>query len=65
MTKKHSSLTWDTMKDLVYFQEVAAGAGLGGDQEGALVVIFFESMKHITFNVFACRLFVDSETPSE
>jgi len=53
------------MKDLVYFQEVAAGAGLGGDQEGALVVIFFESMKHITFNVFACRLFVDSETPSE
>jgi len=28
------------MKDLVYFQEVAAGAGLGGDQEGALVVIF-------------------------
>jgi len=26
---------------------------------------FFESMKHITFNVFSCLLFVDSETPSE
>jgi hypothetical protein len=22
-------------------------------------------MKHITFNVFSCRLFFDSETPSE
>jgi len=26
---------------------------------------FFESMEHITFNVFSCLLFVDSETPSE
>jgi len=28
-------------------------------------MLFFESMKHITFNVFSCLLFVDSETPSE
>jgi len=45
----------------------AAGAGVGGSQEleDALGVIFFESMKHITFNVFICLLFSDSETPSE
>ena len=42
-----------------------AGAGVGGGQEDALGVIFLESMKHITFNVFSCLLFVDSETPSE
>jgi len=44
---------------------VAAGAGVGGGQEDALGVIFFESIEHITFNVFPCLLFVDSETPSE
>ena len=40
---------------------------MGGSQEleDALGVIFFESMKHITFNVFICLLFSDSETPSE
>jgi len=27
--------------------------------------LFFESMKHITFNVFSCLLFSASETPSE
>jgi len=38
---------------------------MGDGQEDALGVIFFESMKYITFNVFSCLLFVDSETPSE
>ena len=26
---------------------------------------FFESIKQVTFNVFSCLLFVDSEPPSE
>ena len=43
----------------------AAGAGVGGGQEDALEVIFFESMKDIIFNVFSCPLFLDSETPFE
>ena len=46
-------------------QGVAAGVGVGGSREDALEVSFFESMKHKSFNVFSCLLFVDSETPSE
>jgi len=55
------------MKKLVYLHEVSPqpGVGVGDSQEDALGVIFFERMKHITFNVFSCLLFVDSETPSE
>jgi len=33
--------------------------------DSKMPMIFFDSMKHITFNVFYCLLFVDSETPSE
>jgi hypothetical protein len=44
---------------------VTAGAGVGGGQEDALGAIFFESMKHIAFNVFFCLSFSDCETPSE
>ena len=40
---------------------MSAGAGVGGGQEDALGVIFFELMKNLTFNVFSCLLF-DSET---
>ena len=65
MTKKHSSLTCDNMKELVYLHEVWPQVR---DWEAVkkmrLERFFFESMKHITFNVFSCRLFVDSETPS-
>jgi len=43
---------------------VSAGAGVGGGQEDALGVIFFELMKNIAFNVFSCLLF-DSETQFE
>ena len=43
---------------------MAAGAGVGGGQEDALGVIFFELMKKITFYVFSCLLF-DSETQFE
>jgi len=44
---------------------VAAGAGVGGGQKDEFGMIFFESMKRITFNVFSCLLFVESETPSD
>jgi len=46
---------------------VAAGEGVGGGQEDSdkLRVFFFNQWKHITFNVFPCLLFSDSETPSE
>jgi len=37
---------------------VAAGVAVASGQEDALGVIFFASMKHITFNdVFSCLLF--------
>ena len=48
-----------------WYHGVGSAVGVGGDQEDALGVIFFESMKHIIFNVFSCLLFSDSETPSE
>ena len=57
---------------------VAAGAGVGGGQEDALGVIFFELMKKLPLMsslVFCltlrlnlnsiCLVFVDSETPSD
>ena len=45
---------------------MAAVAGVEGSEEDALGESFFlESMKHITFYVLSCLLFVDSETPSE
>jgi len=71
MTKKRSRLTYDNMEELVYLHKVWPQAweweAVKKDRKKAdsLEEIFFESMKHITFNVFSCRLFFDSETPSE
>ena len=68
MTKKRSRFTCDNMEELIYFHEVWPQVR---DWEPAAVIkmrvesFFFESKKHITFNVFSCLLFVDSETPSE
>jgi hypothetical protein len=59
------------MEELVYLHKVWPQAweweAVKKDRKKAdsLEEIFFESMKHITFNVFSCRLFFDSETPSE
>jgi len=46
--------------ECAHWHEVAPGIMKAQD-----VNVFFESMKHITFNVFSCLLFFDSETPSE
>jgi len=62
MTKKRSRLTCDNMEELVYLHEVW---DLGLVKKMLLDWWFFESMKHITFNVFSCLLIVDYETPSE
>ena len=65
-TKKRSHLTCDNMEELVYLHEVWPQVR---DWEAVkkmrLEWFFFESMKHITFNVFSGLLFVDSETASE
>jgi len=54
------------MEELVYLREVWPQVR---DWESVkkmrLERFFLESMKQITFNIFSCLLFVDSETPSE
>jgi len=66
MTKKRSSLTCDNMEELVYLHEVLPQVReWEAVKKMRLKWFFFQSMKHITFNVFSCLLFVDSETPSE
>jgi len=61
ITKKRPRLTCDKMEELVYVHEMWPQF-----REWKSVKRFFwEPMKHITFNVFSCLLFVDHETPSE
>jgi len=66
MTKKQTSLTCDNKEELVYLQDVWPQVR---DWEAVkkmrLEQFIFESMKQITFNIFSCVLFVDSETASE
>ena len=54
------------MDELVYLHEVCLQLReWEAVNKMRLEWIFLESMKQITFNVFSCLLFVDSETPSE
>jgi len=68
VTKKRSHLTCDNMQELFYLHEVWPQVR---EWEAIRVKkmrsasFFFESVKHMTFNVFSCLLFSDSETPSE
>jgi len=66
MTEKRPRLTCDKMEELVYLHEVWPQLQeWRAVKKMRLERFFLESMKHITFNVFSCLVFVDHETPSE